>query len=99
MYDFSCRAEVPDENRAHGDLADDRVLPHAIVGVRIVDFWESTEFYSKLILFLRRIWAKSCVCDSHYPSTMMRNGHSMLAQPRIGHDNSGLLARPLDWGN
>jgi hypothetical protein len=38
-----------------------RVLPRAIVGVRIMIIWGRTEFYDKLILFLRRIYEKGSI--------------------------------------
>ncbi len=47
------------------------VLPCAILCVRIMEFWRSTDLYSKLVVFLCRIFAMSCVCASIRSSRMI----------------------------
>jgi hypothetical protein len=58
LRDFPCRAKNLDENRAPAPSPRQRVLPRGIVGIRIMIIRGRTEFYDKLLLFLRRIYEK-----------------------------------------
>ena len=58
LSDFPRRAKVLDKNRAPGTLAEAEGATLSHRGVRIMIIWGRTEFYDKLILFLRRIYEK-----------------------------------------